>query len=80
MLVDGQPVREQSPGDWFGEIALVRDELRSATVRARTDLELRALERDYFLAAVTGHAPSAAAADAVVSARLAWARPALTPR
>jgi hypothetical protein len=44
-------------------------------VRAQSDLELYALERDDFIAAVTGHAPSAEAADAVVATRLRRLRP-----
>jgi hypothetical protein len=39
-------------------------------VRARDELVLYALERDDFLAAVTGYAPSRAAADSIVAARL----------
>ena len=66
------------PGDWFGEIALLRDVPRTATITARTDLDLLALERDDFIAAVTGHAPSAEAAGAVVGARLST-RPVLAP-
>ena len=77
VLIDGEPVRSEGPGEHFGEIALLRDTPRTATVVARTDLDLRALERDDFIAAVTGHPPSAEAADSVVSARLAAARPGL---
>ena len=68
--IDGKPQGTQGPGDHFGEIALLRDVPRTATVTARTDVDLLALERDDFLAAVTGHAASAEAAEAVVGARL----------
>jgi CRP-like cAMP-binding protein len=43
---------------------------RTATVTAVDALRLYALERDAFLAAVTGHATSREAADGVVAARL----------
>ena len=75
MLVDGEPVRRESPGELFGEIALLRDVPRTATVVATADTELYSLERDVFIAAVTGHAESAEAADAVVGTRLATAWP-----
>jgi MFS family permease len=68
--IDGQTQATQGPGDHFGEIALLRDVPRTATVRATEDTELLALERDDFVAAVTGHAASAEAAEAVVGARL----------
>jgi MFS family permease len=74
VLIDGRFVRTLVPGEYFGEIALLRDVPRTATVTASTDLALRALERDDFIAAVTGHAPSARAAGAVVSARLGTTR------
>jgi CRP-like cAMP-binding protein len=72
--VDGKPVRRLGPGDHFGEIALLRDVPRTATVEALADVDLYALERDEFIGSVTGHAPSAEAADAVVMQRLATAR------
>jgi MFS family permease len=72
--VDGAPVRRLGPGDHFGEIALLRDLPRTATVTARTDADLYSLDRDEFIGAVTGHAPSKEAADAVAGARLAAAR------
>jgi MFS family permease len=59
------------PGESFGEIALLRDVPRTATVVARTAVELVTLERGEFLAAVTGHEGAHAAADEVVTARLA---------
>ena len=68
--VDDTPVSTLGPGESFGEIALIRDVPRTATVTTRTLVLLYALDRDHFLAAVTGHAPSAAEAERVVSSRL----------
>jgi hypothetical protein len=68
--VDGRQVRELSAGDSFGEIALLRNVPRTATVRALDDSELLALERRAFLEAVTGQPASASAAEAVVRRHL----------
>ena len=57
-------------GDFFGEIALLRDVPRTATVRAVSASELFALDRDDFLAALT-HSAVRAAGEAVAEERLA---------
>lgn len=63
-------MRTLGPGDFFGEVALLRDVPRTATVRAITPLRLLALDRETFVATVTGHPASAEAAGSIVAARL----------
>jgi MFS family permease len=70
VALDTRPPETIGRGGWFGEIALLRDVPRTATVVARTDARLLALDRDEFVSAVTGHPESAEAADAVIGARL----------
>jgi CRP-like cAMP-binding protein len=66
-------------GDGFGEIALIHDVPRTATVRARTPLELYTLERRHFVSTVTGYGSSASASDSVVEDRLRTFAPAGGP-
>ena len=68
--LEGAEKRELAQGDSFGEIALLRDVPRTATVRALDSLRLYAIARADFLAAVTGHAPTLDAAESVVLSRL----------
>jgi MFS family permease len=68
--LDDGSARELGPGEGFGEIALLRDVRRTATVRAIEPLKIYAIERDEFLAAVTGHAQTLASAENIVLSRL----------
>ena len=68
---DGKRVRALGPGDWFGEIALIRNTPRTATVMARTTIVASSLTRAHFLPVVSGYGASAQDAEAVVGDRLA---------
>ena len=68
--------RTAHPGDYFGEIALLRSVPRTATVTARVDSRLYALRREDFVGAVTGHRAAHAEGEAVVEERLGRIRPA----
>ena len=57
-------------GDYFGEIALLRDVPRTATVTALVASRLYVLQRDDFLAAVTGHEAAHAVGHSVAEERL----------
>lgn len=67
---NGAVLRRESAGDFFGEIGLLRDVPRTATITAVEDTQLVALERDDFLSAVTGQREARSAADDIVTRRL----------
>jgi CRP-like cAMP-binding protein len=67
----GAALHRLEPGESFGEIALLRDVPRTASVRAVDEVEVMVLERDAFLAVVAGDRLSRAAADEVIRQRLA---------
>ena len=69
---DGSLIKTLGPGDCFGEIALLRDEPRTATVRASDDAPLRVsvIQRSAYLTAVTGYPAAAAAGEDLVTSRL----------
>jgi len=80
--VQGRPLRTMGPGQGFGEIALLRDVPRTATVVTRGSLRTVTLHRAEFLAALYANADSATAADALVRGRLqagSWTGPQQTP-
>ncbi|MDP4604301.1 MAG: cyclic nucleotide-binding domain-containing protein [Solirubrobacteraceae bacterium] len=67
---DGTRLREMTAGDSFGEIALLRETERTATVTATSDSLVMVLSRDAFLEAVAADPTSMVVADAIISTRL----------
>jgi len=67
---DGASLVIRGPGEFFGEIALLRNVPRTADVVALTDVSMRSLDRETFIEAVTGQSENIAAADSVIEDRL----------
>ena len=63
-------LRTEGPGEFFGEIGLLRSVPRTATVTATEDTELVSLTREDFLGAVQGTEASMVAAYEIVTGRL----------
>ena len=68
---DGHFMGRYGRGDGVGEIALLRAVPRTATVTAHTAATVYQLDRDLFLTAVLGHAPTRRQAEDIAAARLA---------
>lgn len=66
----GHPLRRIGRGEGFGEIALLEDVPRTATVTARADARLYALDKPTFVASVSSHPRAASEADRLVRERL----------
>jgi MFS family permease len=79
VFVDGEWTTILGAGDYFGEIALLRDTPRTASVKTREETCLIALSRESFVPAVAGYAPARSSADAVVGLRLGPGRASLVP-
>jgi CRP-like cAMP-binding protein len=71
IIHDGHREATLGPGDGFGEIALLSDRPRTASVDVIDGLVGYRLPRDAFLEAVTGSPHSVLAADEMMSRRLA---------
>jgi MFS family permease len=76
VIGDGRLIRTLGSGDGFGEIALLGDTSRTATVRARTALRLYAVAGRHFRSTISGYASSRREADALVLDRLSAFAPA----
>jgi MFS family permease len=70
-VADGHFLRRCGRGEGVGEIALLRAIPRTATVIAHDAATVYELNRELFLTAVLGHAPTQRQAESIAAARLA---------
>ncbi len=66
---NGQEVATLGRAEGFGEIALLKDVPRTATVTAVGPVQLQTLDKESFITALTGHAPALQHADTIVTSR-----------
>jgi hypothetical protein len=66
ILQGGHPIARLGRGAGLGEIALLREGVRTATAVASTPVSALALDRTSFLTAVNGHAPTRETAEGIV--------------
>jgi predicted MFS family arabinose efflux permease len=72
IVIDEKRVNTVGRGGYFGEIALLHDVPRTASVRALSEVRLQKLESAPFIAAVTGNVASTQAAAAVIGSRVGF--------
>jgi CRP-like cAMP-binding protein len=63
-------IRDLTPPAFFGEMALMTGEKRTATIRARSDVELFELKRDAFGELFKNHPETAAQMGEVIAFRM----------
>lgn len=71
VLGGGVHIRKLGPGDCFGEIALLHQVPRTATVCALEDMRLRSLDAAAFVPCVSGSGDAHVAAESLIEERLA---------
>ncbi|HUQ22912.1 MAG TPA: cyclic nucleotide-binding domain-containing protein [Gaiellaceae bacterium] len=74
VTVGGAHVKTLGRGDCFGEIALIRNAPRMATVTARSDCTLDMLDKESFVTVVTGRCTTEKALEDLVQRRLEEAK------
>jgi NADH dehydrogenase len=67
VVIDGRVAKSIGPGSVFGEIALMNDSPRTATIRARSAMSLASVQRDAFHTLVAHFPGVRAAMDAVLA-------------